>query len=26
LRLNVEGDARGLMERHRDETLALIRS
>ncbi len=25
LRLNVEGDTRALMERHRDETLALIR-
>jgi phosphomannomutase len=26
LRLNVEGDSRELMERHRDEALALIRS
>jgi phosphomannomutase len=26
LRLNVEGDTRELMERHRDEALALIRS
>jgi phosphomannomutase len=26
LRLNVEGDTQELMERHRDEALALIRS
>jgi phosphomannomutase len=26
LRLNVEGDTKALMERHRDEALALIRS
>jgi hypothetical protein len=26
LRLNVEGDTKALMEKHRDEALALIRS